>query len=199
MKLNDREFKAMNTPLRWWIQENVEFEVFKRHLRKYNIDIKNSVILDVGCGSGFSTKLISQEFAPRRLVAFDFMPEQIELAKNKNIQAEFSVGDSTNINMPSSTFDAVFVMGVLHHIPEWKKAIREISRVLKPDGLLLVEEPSKFLLFLADIVRYTHPKEAKTFWNEFENELKASGFNVLSREIVLLCLGQSFLLKKQEK
>lgn len=196
MKLNKQEFKGMNTPFRWWCQKNIEFEIFKQHLKKCNINLKNTVILDVGCGSGLSTSLISQEFTPSRLVAFDFMPEQVELAKNKNIQADFFVGDAANINLPSSAFDAVFVMGVLHHIPEWKKALQEIYRVLKKDGVFLIEEPSNFLILIANIIlRYTHPKEAETFWNEFEKESKNIGFDILSRKTIL-CLGKSFLLKK---
>lgn len=198
MKLNKKEFKAMNTPFRWWVQRNIEFGIFKRNIEKYNIDLRNTTILDVGCGSGLSTQLIHNEFMPDRLVAFDLMPEQIELSKKRNIPAEFFVGDTTNINLPESTFDAVFVMGILHHIPKWQKALQEIHRILKENGVFLIEEPSNFLLFLADILGFTHPSEAKSFWSEFEKELINIGFKILSKEKILFCLGQSYLCKKNK-
>jgi len=198
MKINRIEFKAMNNSFRRWVQKNTEFKIFKEHLKKRNIDLKNKMILDVGCGSGFSTVLISEEFTPSRLVAFDYMPEQIEIAKKRNLNAEFFVGDATNINIPSETFDAVFVMGVLHHIPEWKIVLQEIHRVLKEDGFLLVEEPTNFLLSVANVLGFEHPKEAKSFCKSLKKSIEQSGFKILLQKIICLCMGESFLCVKQQ-
>ncbi|MCK4542965.1 MAG: class I SAM-dependent methyltransferase, partial [Spirochaetales bacterium] len=87
------EFVAMNSFLRRWILKWIEFRLFNRFLRKHNLNLAGSVILDVGCGSGHSTKLIGSQYKPRELVAFDMMPEQIELAKRTYREARFIVGD----------------------------------------------------------------------------------------------------------
>lgn len=197
MKLSKMEFRAMNNPIRRWMQKHLEFSLFKQHLKKCDIELKNKTILDIGCGSGYSTELIINEFSPSVISAFDFMPEQIELAKKRGINAEFFVEDVTKINLQSQAFDAAFVFGVLHHVPEWKKALCEIARILKPNGILLIEEPSKALIAFVDFLGFAHPKESKFDWVEFEKGLENSGFKILAKKKKLLNIFQSFLCIKQ--
>jgi ubiquinone/menaquinone biosynthesis C-methylase UbiE len=124
--------------------------------------------------------LIARAFAPSHLIAFDLMPEQIELAKRRSLKADFFVGDMTNLELPSETFDAVFIFGVLHHIPTWRKALREMASVLKPKGVLLVEEP-----------------QARFRWSEFERSIEQAGFEILERSRVLTQSFQSYLTQKK--
>jgi len=144
-RLNKIEFWAMNNAVRRWLQRNVELKVFQRFLKKQNIDLNNKAILDAGCGSGYSTEIISKIFNPSKIIAFDLMPEQIKLAQKRRT-------------------DAVFIFGVIHHVCSWKKALKEISRVLKNRGALLIEEPR--VIFK---------------WNEFENELNSIGYEILEK------------------
>jgi SAM-dependent methyltransferase len=141
MRLGKFEFFAMNNPLRRLLQKYGEFKLFKEMLAEHSINLGNKIIVDGGCGSGFSTQLLTEEYNPQKIIAFDYMPEQIALAKKRNINVDFFVGDLTNINLNSDFCDAVFIFGVIHHIPGWKKALSEIHRILKPGGCLLIEEP----------------------------------------------------------
>jgi SAM-dependent methyltransferase len=170
----------MNNPIRRFLQKHVEFRIFKQHLQKHKIDLANKAIMDAGCGSGYSTELIARAFTPSRLVAFDLMPEQIELAKQRGLNADVFVGDMTNLDLPSEAFDAVFIFGVLHHIPTWRQALRGIASVLRPKGVLLVEEPQ---------VRFN--------WPEFERGIARAGFEVLERSRVLTQSFQSYLARKR--
>jgi ubiquinone/menaquinone biosynthesis C-methylase UbiE len=162
MRLGKFEFLAMNNALRRWIQKHIEFTIFKNLLKRHNIELAGKVIMDGGCGSGYSTGLIVNEFHPSHILAFDYMPEQISLAKKRNIKVNFEVGDLTRIDSADGTFDAVFVFGVLHHIPEWRNALLQISRVLKSNGVLLVEEPK---------YRFS--------WEDFESGIKDAGLDIL--------------------
>jgi len=198
MKLSNLEFIVMNNPIRRWFQKRLELRVFKQHLNKYNIDLNDKVILDIGCGSGYSTELISKEFAPSRLFAFDYMPEQVELAKKRGVNSAFFVGDATEIDLDSNTFDAAFVFGVLHHIPGWKKAIREIARILKSDGVLLIEEPRECFINFADFLGFYHPKAARFSWQEFEKELELGGFKILTKKTFLVGTFRSYLCLNQK-
>ena len=187
----------MNNPIRWWGQKHVEFRLFKRHLEKHNIDLRGKSILDAGCGSGYGAELISREFNPSRLMAFDYMPEQIERAEKRSVKAEFFVGDVREITLPSDSFDAVFVFGVLHHVPQWKKALYKIARVLAPKGVLLVKELSNSLLRVADLLGFYHPAESRFEWPEFENALDFAGFNILEKGTIIENGFHSFLCMKQ--
>jgi ubiquinone/menaquinone biosynthesis C-methylase UbiE len=181
MRLGRTEFAMMNNPVRRFLQKHVEFRVFRQHLCKHGIDLANKAILDAGCGSGYSTELIASEFLPSRLVAFDLMPEQIALAKRRGLNADIFVVDMTHVELPDETFDATFIFGVLHHIPGWRIALREMARVLRLNGVLLVEEPQ---------VRFG--------WPRFEQGMGDAGLEILEKSQILTPGFQSYLAKKTE-
>jgi SAM-dependent methyltransferase len=178
-RLGKIEFLAMNNPVRRFFQRRVEFALFKEFLGSHSIDLAGKVIMDAGCGSGYGTELISDEYAPSRLIAFDLMPEQIALAHKKKPGIDFFVGDMTDIDLPDGTCDAVFIFGVLHHIPNWKDAAGEVVRTLKPGGVLLIEEPP-YGFTLAQL----------------EEGLRAAGLTMLASKRLLFRALRAYLWRK---
>jgi ubiquinone/menaquinone biosynthesis C-methylase UbiE len=148
-------------------------------LKKRHISLEKKLIMDAGCGSGYSTELIAHEFHPSRIIAFDYMPEQINLAKKRELRVDFSTGDLTQIESADNTCDAVFIFGVLHHIPEWRAAVCEVFRVLKPGGVLLVDEP-----------------RARFNWLEFESGIRQAGMNILEVRNIFFTLLRGYLCQK---
>jgi ubiquinone/menaquinone biosynthesis C-methylase UbiE len=197
MRLNRREFIAMNNPLRRWIQKYIEFKMFDSFLAKHNINLHNAVILDAGCGSGYSTCLITAKYRPLELEAFDLMPEQVELAKKRCKTARIFTADVTDTHLTSAKFDAVFVCGILHHEPEWRKALRELYRVLKTGGVLLIEEVSKRGAYLANrYLGFGHPHEAAFDWMELAHELRQVGFAIIEDRKIIFDTFRSYLCMK---
>jgi len=197
MKLNKTEFIAMNNPVRRWFQKHIELSIFDSFLKQHQINLNGSEILDVGCGSGYSTRLLKSKYNPKEIIAFDFMSEQIELARQRDPNTNYFVGDVANINLSSNKFDAVFVFGVLHHVPEWKKGLQEIYRVIKPKGIFLVEEGSKKIVDFADkYLRWQHPPESRFDWPEFIKELKVIGFDVIGDSKIVINDFRSFICAK---
>ncbi len=92
-------------------------------------------ILDLGCGNGryynyFKEKNIDY-------IGTDSSEKLIEIAKRKNLFADFRVNDALNLPFPDNSFDKVVSVAVFHHIPSKKlriKFLKEIKRVLKNDG-----------------------------------------------------------------
>lgn len=103
----------------------------KRHLKR-QMDV-----LELACGTGIISKKIAVKV--KSLEATDFSPEMIEEAKKKggSSRLHYSVQDATNLPYGDGTFDAVVISNALHIMPEPEKAMREIHRVLKQDGLLI--------------------------------------------------------------
>lgn len=132
------------SPIRAWLQRG-EVGAFRR----WSALEPGSALLEVGCGNGVSTKLLARRSQPRRLVAFDYDPSMVRLARRRlrgrsaDHSIELAVADATHMPLADGEFDAVFEAGVLHHVPDWRAALVEISRVLRPGGLLFFAEPSR--------------------------------------------------------
>jgi SAM-dependent methyltransferase len=165
IRLGKFEFLAMNNPIRRLRQRYGEFPVFEKMLKTNGIDLSSSVIVDMGCGSGYGTELIIDRLKPAKVIAFDLMPEQIALARRRALPVDFKVGDATAMDIPDSTCAAVFDFAVLHHIPLWRTALEEAARVLVPGGVLLIEEPHRLFE-----------------WEELESGLEESRFKILERK-----------------
>ncbi len=177
MELNKIEFIAMNNPVRRLVQKHIEFKRFEKYIVKHNVTLCDSTILDAGCGSGFSSKIIAKRFCPKELIAFDYMPEQIQLAKKRNPYAEYYVDDITAIQQSAEKFDAAFVFGILHHVPGWRTALDELYRVIKDGGYLFIFEVNdKGVLFVDKYLGFHHPPEARFSWEQFVKALIDSGF-----------------------
>lgn len=185
-RLNAVEMSMMQSPARAWSQRHVEMRMFRRLLARAGVDPTGGRILDAGCGNGLGLELIGDAFAPRRLVGFDLMPEQIERARRRGLAAELAVGDITAIDHPDASFDAVFVFGILHHVPAWRRGLTELARVLAPGGALLVEEIHGAFIAVQDrVIGTAHPVEARFDWTQFRAGIAAAGLVVASESAVL--------------
>jgi 2-polyprenyl-3-methyl-5-hydroxy-6-metoxy-1,4-benzoquinol methylase len=113
-------------------------------------------ILDVGCGFGLFAAYFGQTQPARRIVGVDPDARRIELARRVSrglgLANEFSVGDVRDADV-QGPFDAVYVLDVMHHIPEssQRDVLARLRDVLVPGGTLIVKdittEPRFGLLF----------------------------------------------------
>src|SRR5687768_16675301 len=122
-RLNPRELELMQSPIRQLAQRHVELRTFRRMLRRVRIDLDGRELFEGGCGNGYGLELLAETFSPRRLAGIDLMPEQIERARRRGLDAEIAVADITAIPYPDRSFDAVFVFAILHHVPRWRNAL----------------------------------------------------------------------------
>jgi ubiquinone/menaquinone biosynthesis C-methylase UbiE len=140
------------------------------------LDIRNQDVLEIGCGNGHGAYLLNQRL-PRSYVGLDVMEEQIEKARQRYPSYQFLVQDATDLShFANGSKDVVIIFGVLHHIPEWRKVIDEVKRVLRPNGSFFVEEPRGMDLKLFDFFfRWGHP-ESDFGIHRMEEYLKVQGF-----------------------
>lgn len=84
------------------------------------------------------------------------------------------VSDITAIPVGAGTFDAIMCIEVLEHVPEPVKAIQEFSRILKPDGKLIITAP---ICSLTHYAPYFFQTGLSKYWYQYV--LEKNGFNIL--------------------
>lgn len=184
MKLNLLEFTTVNSPIRKFIQSQIEIKEF---LGVPNY-VKGGKVLEIGCGSGYGATLIDKYFAPKEIIGIDMDEKMIRLAnKQKLPNTSFKVGNATKLNFKNSSFDGIFIFVVLHHIPNWKKALDEFYRVLKKGGQIFIEDAS-YETFSTPIGRLIkiftdHPYDSMYKRDEFFNYLEELGFRTIKKQV----------------
>jgi ubiquinone/menaquinone biosynthesis C-methylase UbiE len=94
-------------------------------------------VLELATGTGLIACNIAANVAS--VTATDFSPGMIEVARKKIAPANvsFLVEDATALTFGDSSFDAAIISNALHIMPNPDRALAEIKRVLKPEGLLI--------------------------------------------------------------
>jgi len=102
---------------------------------------KNAKILDIGCGAG----VMVREIANRGYEVFgmDYSYNMVKKAVTvcdvaKQADIDFLQGDIESLPFKDSVFDMVLCLGVITYLKSEEKALQEISRILKPNGILIL-------------------------------------------------------------
>ncbi len=104
-------------------------------------------LLDVGCGSGWSSRLLSERSFD--VCGVDLTNDALEVSRGRGL--EFAVGDAMSLPFASGSFDVVCAYQTLEHVPDPARALAEFDRVLRPGGAVCVVGPN--LLSLAQTLR----------------------------------------------
>jgi ubiquinone/menaquinone biosynthesis C-methylase UbiE len=98
--------------------------------------VRHRTVLELATGTGLIAKNIVNSTA--HIEATDASPEMIAEAKrdNRSTKLHFSVQDMFRLPYADGSFDVIIVANALHIVPEPEKALSEIRRVLKDDGVL---------------------------------------------------------------
>lgn len=158
---------------------------------------KNMNVLELACGTGqLSFPLCSKV---RLWEATDFSEKMILEAKknSRSSRLHFSVQDATDLPYADNSFDVVVISNALHIMPHPKKALSEIKRVLKPEGIMFAPtfvhgEGTAFKIRAWLLERVGFHVYSK--WNEVEfkeyitnNGFTIKGSKVLGSDIAPLC------------
>lgn len=107
------------------------------------LENKNALVLDVACGTG-DLALELQKNAQAKIIGTDFCRPMLTIAKEKNTTKNFSIpyleADGMNLSFADETFDAVTIAFGLRNFSNWQDGLRELHRVLKVSGKLVILE-----------------------------------------------------------
>ncbi len=95
-------------------------------------------ILDVGCGTGSLTRVLLESADVKSIAGVDLAEVYLESARQtiRDPRVDFKTGDATSLPFADNSFDRAFAMLVLHFVPDAKKAVDEMRRVVRSGGVV---------------------------------------------------------------
>ncbi|HSA84257.1 MAG TPA: methyltransferase domain-containing protein [Patescibacteria group bacterium] len=133
---------------------------------------KTMTVLEIGCGRGDTALYVAKKVTS--VTAIDYSSDAITIAKGiqkkqkKDIQqrTQFYKMAATNLHFKDNSFDFILFIDTIDHLnkKEQKKALQEISRVLKKDGQVFIRTCSNNILLSYTYKYYTYPLNTFLTW-----------------------------------
>jgi 2-polyprenyl-3-methyl-5-hydroxy-6-metoxy-1,4-benzoquinol methylase len=129
------------------LEQMYSYQFVHEHIVNHLHDSQSAKILEVGCGGARNALYLARQGFD--VTCSDFAPEGIRLAQT-NFNAFGTIGtflldDLMNSKIPDNSFDCVMSFGLLEHFNELKPVIRNLTNMVKPDGLQIhLAIPKKF-------------------------------------------------------
>jgi len=149
-------------------------------------------LLDIGCGDGIFLKELENQFD---CIGLDISKKRLKKTKRIIKNSALVNSDAQFLSFKKKTFDYILCNELLEHLPNHKKCLKEINRVLKPEGKTIITIPIAGLyritlarlgttLFLNDEehLREWSKYKAKGFTNlkEFYKDIRKTGFRIVN-------------------
>lgn len=116
-------------------------------LKRYLKEVKGGLLLDIGCADGTTTKQIKRFLPTTKVTGVDYYKKAIIYARKRTKAIKFVIGDAHSLPFTGESFDVVTVIETLEHLDNPRKVLKEIHRVLKKNGLLILGQDTDSLLF----------------------------------------------------
>ena len=101
-----------------------------------------TIVLDVGCGFGGSSRMLARDYG-FAVTGVTISPRQVQRARqltSEGLSAQFEVDDAMALSFPDASFDVVWSVEAGPHMPDKALFARELMRVLKPGGVLVLAD-----------------------------------------------------------
>lgn len=157
-------------------------------------------ILEIGCGRGFYLRTLDQVLPSLEITGIDLNEKYLKVAEKfiGNSKVKLINADATDLPFKDKTFDRIIATEILEHIPDDQKAISEMYRVLRPDGIAMITVPNKNYPFCWDPLNWVLERlfnwhiPSNIWWlagiwadhirlynaDELQNKLQKAGFKI---------------------
>jgi len=136
-----------------------------QEILKFLAKIKGKTILDAGCGKGRFSKILANKGGV--VTGVDLSNELLKVAKNKIKNANFIIGNILDLEFLDNSFDYIICVEALEHVPDTDKAIKEMVRVLKKDGKIIIIDKNKLSLHNRLFLPNMFVKKYMEFFNKW--------------------------------
>lgn len=187
-------------------------EQFKTtHLQRFQESIKyldlkmNQKVLNIWSRTGLAIPYLRQKCPKIELVNLEVSPEFIKIAQKKFLNEKFIETDLENLPFPNNYFNQILSLETLEHAPKPLVFIKELHRVLKPNGLLVMSCPpatAEFPLKVYELFFTNHGEGPHKFLSSknIKKILKTADFKlILHKGTLLIPIGPKWLKSSGEK
>ncbi|MBI3103945.1 class I SAM-dependent methyltransferase [Candidatus Daviesbacteria bacterium] len=196
-----------------YYQQGVENNLFQKLWHSHKINLAKNILnnlnfkncLDVGCASGFMISEIAATFPKANYFGIDIYDEAIKYARKTYPSIEFKVASAAKLPFKNNYFDLILFYETIEHVENPKECLREIKRVLKKDGILILTMDSGSLLFR--LVWFIWEKSKGKIWKgahlhpfhhkALEQIIGDAGFKIRDKIFSFLGMEVTFVLSKQ--
>lgn len=125
---------------------HIQPDIALEHLSRYfaaRTFCKDKAVLDVACGEGYGSKILSE--APASVLGVDISEEAVRNAKKRytSTRLKFAVQDAVQLEQLGRRFDVITAFEMIEHILEQEQFMIQVKKVLKERGIFMVSTPNK--------------------------------------------------------
>ena len=163
-------------------------------LRRW-LEVESPVLIDIGCSSGLMLKLLGRTFPQSAILGADYVRGPLEaLARNLH-GIPLLQFDLTQCPLPDRCVDGIVLLNVLEHIEDDQAALSHVARILKPNGVAVIEVPAGPQLYdVYDKLLFHHRRYSMP---QLLEQLSRAGLEVLEKSHLGFILYPAFWAAKK--
>jgi SAM-dependent methyltransferase len=170
------------------LKRRIGYRVWKRKLCQQG-GKDPARVLDIGCGAGYLLGCL-EDWYDATVVGGDLNSGHVEFASNSAPRSSLAQFDGQRLPFEASSFDLVFAMQVVEHVPDPDALLAEVARVTTPEGLFVATTPNPTGLAANtlgdDWQGYKHDHVSLRAPSEWRESVEDAGFSVCSDGTTLL-------------
>jgi SAM-dependent methyltransferase len=138
-----------------------------------SLPFRQGHVLDLGCSAGYATAQLRRK--GYQAVGVDNSPWCIAWAKRIYPAGEYLLCSAEELPLADASFDGILCLDVLEHVTDETAVMREIRRILKPGGTLVISVPHRGLLWWLDSLNLYAQLVRLTYHGLFPQEIAQTG------------------------